>query len=365
MQPSPVQKHAAHLREAFVLVFLLCVCTEAFGSRAESSESEDQVEREKNVRDVPRKWLSNTTMFSVRSRPEKPRSAFWFPLLCFGIPGLDQWIEGQWLPAAAYSGIAAAGYAYADYVQRSNGVYEHERVHRISVANDEPIPDDLEDKSLHDSKNSTLRKVALASQVAQWSGGMSTYHSFRTAVRTRKQLGEYAFLEYEETPWDLMAAPFRIQYLLRATTLIPLAIIGGLSALNLSQPDSEDSDLKKDRLSSEDGFYAGAFSYNAGTHEEAVFRGWLQPWFVQQLSSPFWGNGAQALVFGAAHLNTVPVPIVQTLLGFHLGYVTQKNGYRLGEAIFIHAWWDVVAFAASYSYRERQAYFLPPLEVIF
>lgn len=349
------------------------------GPKGDAKADDKAVDIADTMRGVPRAWIANTSMFSIRRRPEKARSAFWFPMICFFAPGFDQWWEGQFLPAAAYTGTAAAGYGYADYVQSNYGVYEKNRLRRKYAANDEPVPDELENDDALNSKSPVTRKIGLASQVAQWAGGMSTYHSFRTAVRTRKQYGEYSFLNYEETPFDIMTAPFHAEYLLRPTTFIPLAVISGLSILSMNQPESADTDLVKDQLRAEDAFYAGAFSYNAGTHEEAVFRGWLQPWLMQQWGSPFWSNATQSVVFGAAHLNTNPLPIIQILLGYHLGWVTQKNGYRLGEAVFIHAWWDVVAFITSYSYREktkdeknkdksrlvRPMLMLPPLEYAF
>lgn len=327
-------------------------------------------------RGVPREWLANTDMFSVRRRPEKARSAFWFPLICFVVPGFDQWWEGQFVPAIAYTGTAAAGYGYIDYLKNQNGIYERDRAKRLAIKNGDEDPTDKKADEL-DSKDSITRKMALAGQISQWSGGMSTYHSFRTAVRTRKQFGEYQFITAEETPFDIMAAPFHVEYLLRPTTFIPLAVIAGLSLLSLRQPLGKDSDLVRDKVSGEDAFYAGAFSYNAGTHEEAVFRGWLQPWLMEQWGSPFWSNATQSLVFGAAHLNTNPLPIIQILLGYHLGWVSQRNGYRIGEGVFIHAWWDVVAFVASYNYKQkptgalnnlrlaRPVLWLPPLELAF
>lgn len=308
-------------------------------------------------------------MFAVGRKPEKARSAFWFPALSFFLPGLDQWWEGQWGPALAYTGTAAASYAYVDLVRRRSGLYERERRRRVALERGDPAPTD--DGAALDSKDALTRKISLAAQVSQWAGGMSTYHSFRTSVRTRRPDGEYEFLGSEETPWDIMLSPFRFDYVVRPTTFIPLAIISGLSLISQRQPVDDASGLERSELTGEDAFYSGGFSYNAGTHEEAVFRGWLQPWLMQQWGSPFWSNSTQAVAFGMAHLNTNPLPVIQTLLGFHLGWVTQRNSYRIGEAVFIHAWWNVAAFLTSYSYREKQeaagaimrrgpTYWLPP-----
>lgn len=327
-------------------------------------------------RGIPRAWLANTDMFNIRRRPDKARSAFWFPFLTFWVPGLDQWIEGQFVPAIAYTTTSVAGYAYIDHVKNQYGLYEKARAKRLAIKNGTDTPDSDSTDELN-SKDSATRQMALAAQVSQWAGGMSAYHSFRTAVRTRKQFGEYTFLTSEETPFDLMAAPFHVEYMLRPTTFIPLAIIAGISALNLRTPIDESSDLQRDRVTGDDVFYASAFSYNAGTHEEAMFRGWLQPWLMEQLDSNFQSNAIQSLAFGAAHLGTNSLPIIQVLLGYHLGWVNQRNGYLLSEGIFIHAWWDVVAFITAYNYKEkptvgnktsrlaRPTLWLPPVEFSF
>jgi membrane protease YdiL (CAAX protease family) len=72
----------------------------------------------------------------------------------------------------------------------------------------------------------------------------------------------------------------------------------------------------------------------------------------------FWlANGAQAVLFGAAHYNArdLPLPWPQALLGFYFGWLTKKNGWTLSEAIFVHAWWDMLVFAGEVatSYRDK------------
>ncbi len=346
------------------------------GPRDPNSTTGDDAEAGES-RLIPKAWAENDGYFGVKRRFEKPRSAFWIPLSCFFVPGLDQWWEGQWYGAIGYTGTAVGGFAFASYIAAKNGL--------VTAAEERPEGDDPaedapkeEKKADLDSKNIAVRKVMLGGQLAQWAGGMSTYHAFRTAVRTRKtNLGEYGFLNYEETPWDLMLAPARFDYVIRPSTFIPLAVIGALSYLSLKQEIPADSDIERDAVRPADYFFAGAFSYNAGTHEEAVFRGWLQPWLMEQWGSPFWSNATQSTVFAAAHLNTNPFPIIQLLLGYHLGWVTQKNGYRLGEAIFIHTWWDVVAFVSAYNYKQKAkdeearlripdpTLWLPPFELNF
>lgn len=317
---------------------------------------------------LPESWKANDGFFGIKRRFEKPRSAFWIPLTSFLLPGFDQYWEGQWYGAVGYTATAVAGYRYAASISNAN----------FSKSTSESGEDDPQkDRNADfDSKSIAGRKVMVGNQVAQWAGGMSTYHAFRTAVRTRKtNLGEYAFLNFEETPWDLMVAPARFDYLIRPTTFIPLAVIAALSSYSARQPAVDGYRVVKDVLRPEDYAFAGAFSYNAGTHEEAFFRGWIQPLLMEQWGSPWWSNFTQALIFSSAHLNTNPFPIIQFGLGLHFGFVTQRNGYRISEVVFIHTWWNVVAFLASYSTWQVPAntsqavrgpvLWLPPLQYTF
>jgi hypothetical protein len=47
--------------------------------------------------------------YALKRKLDKPRGYFFPPLYSFIIPGLDQWIEGQFIAAGAYSGAAFLG----------------------------------------------------------------------------------------------------------------------------------------------------------------------------------------------------------------------------------------------------------------
>ena len=101
------------------------------------------------------------------------------------------------------------------------------------------------------------------------------------------------------------------------------------------------------------------------------------PMAHEYTGSPFAANLIDASLFALAHLSTVDIPIVQLAFGYHLGNVAQNNGYSLLEAVFIHTWWDIIAFYGIYHY-ERVAkpevakvrgpapiYWLPGLTLVF
>lgn len=280
--------------------------------------------------------------FALRYKKTKPRNFWLFPGLSFILPGLDQLIEGQWYSGAAYAGAYWGGIAgQVNYGLQLSELVESRRFKEQSK----------QEKANELKFNETARRAALAAQISLASSSFSAYHSFRTAVRSQKPYGRFAFLRHEESPADLLLAPFEFSHLKKATTYVPLMTISLVWLLGSELPSEN---YVQRQLNTSDAFYTGAYSYLAGTHEEALFRGFLMPAMRESFANNFWSNTWTSLAFAAAHLPTVPVPITQFLLGWHLGHITQKNGWKLSEAIFIHAWWDVIAFAMNYQYRYQK-----------
>jgi membrane protease YdiL (CAAX protease family) len=308
--------------------------------------------------------------FTPPSDPDEPRSDIWVPAVSFILPGFGQFLNGEYTSGSVYAGLALGGYAYANRVRSADDI-EHARQlaeQRAKVYGDKDPP------SILDQKGVGVRKYTLGQLVAQGSGGFSAYQSFRMAATTRRQQGEYEFLTRDETPMDIFGSIFHFQYLSRPSTLIPLAIGAGLAYLrvNSALPDN----MVRDNYTSADAFFTASFSANAGTHEEAVFRGWIMPMLREQTGSDLWSNVLQGAVFAAAHLSTNATPLPQLLLGLDLGYISQRNGWTLGESVFIHTWWDVFAFWAQYQTTWKYAksplaakalpvLWLPPLEWAF
>ncbi len=174
-------------------------------------------------------------------------------------------------------------------------------------------------------------------QLYMFAGEMSAFHSFRTSIKARRESGQFAFLKAEETPADLLTAPFDFEYVLRPTTYWPL--VAGL-ALGIASMDSR----VKDEFSFGDAAFTAGVSYNAGVGEEALFRGYLMPVLRERIGSDGWSNVIQGTAFGAAHYSERnKLPVFQTLAGYYLGWLTQRNEWSLRESIFLHAWWDVLA----------------------
>lgn len=311
-------------------------------------------------------------VFTPPREPTRPRSDILMPLTNLVLPGLDQWWEGQYPYGAAYSGIWLGGQTYAVTVAARNDLDGQIRKQRDAA---EGRGDDRSDVSL-DEKDVTVRKYLLGQLVAQGASGFSTWHSFRTAAASRRELGQYGFLPADEGPVELMLAPFDPSHLRESTTWVPLVVGSALAALTLSA--EEPSGYERTAFTGADAFFTSAYSLNAGTHEEALFRGYVMPVMAEYTGSPFLANLGQSLLFAAAHLGHNPRPLPQLFLGFHLGSVTQRRGWSLAESVFIHTWWDVIAFAVAYHYKqvERSSFdrpefsvtpvlWLPPLFTVF
>ena len=284
---------------------------------------------------------------SLQKNPEKQRSLFWAPLGSFFLPSLDQWWERQYSAAGVYTGMTVAGYSLLFSTLETNNDSDESEGPEIGG------PEDL------DKWGDRERNYVLGNQLVQVAGSLSAYQSFRTAARTHGSA--YSFLPEKEDTGDILLAPFRFKFLKRPTTYIPLSLLALAIGTGIDNRGS---------LNIDDSALVMTMSYGAGTGEEALFRGWMMPLFYEKMGSRFWSNATSATIFGAAHYSeSNPLPIAQTLIGYYLGWVTQRNKWSLQESVFIHTWWDVLVFAGIFldgSTSEKEAYYrLPPLHFSF
>jgi membrane protease YdiL (CAAX protease family) len=265
------------------------------------------------------------------------RSDVLLPALSFFLPGIGQAAYGEYGPMATYTGAWLGGGLMA--AQAAEKIKDRKE--------DEDADSDL------NSRDNDVRRAMLGNQIAMASGSFSLFDTFRNASDGRREDGQYAFLATRERTKDVLLAPFRFDYLSRPTTLVPLGII---SALAVYIANSDQRTIERVALRGSDYAFGASFSYLAGTHEEALFRGWLMPVLTEYVSADTTANVVQSVLFAAAHLGSTPLPLPQLLLGWHLGYVTLQNDWSLGEAAFIHTWWDVVAFLGiQFAIRSKEA----------
>ncbi len=277
--------------------------------------------------------------FAAQPKPQAAQNLYWRPLASLLLPGFDQYLQGHVTSGLVYSSVwLGSNLWYANRAQElkdaqdSMGWDSWSKMQKDDYNNHEELP----------------RQTMLASQYITSVGAMSAWQSFRTVVETHRDGGRFEFLKEEETPMDLLAAPFDFSHLQRKTTWIPLLVAAGIGAL---VPQSLTDDYKRDPYSSSDAFYASAISYNAGVSEEALFRGYLQPVIYDSWRSSLGSNLVQAVVFGLAHRATIDRPFVQAGMGFYLGWLHEKRDWTLSGSIFVHAWWDVIALSSNYLVR--------------
>ncbi|HYX31634.1 MAG TPA: CPBP family intramembrane glutamic endopeptidase [Oligoflexus sp.] len=297
-------------------------------------------------------WVSSlfaeASWFTPADAPKEPQNVYWRPLVSLLLPGFDQYAQGHYTSGLLYSSAWIGA-----------NVWYQDRLERLEDDQDAMQWDLWSERQQDDYRNhrELPRQATLAGQYITAVGAMSAWHSFRSAVETQKPLGRYEFLQTEETPMDLLAAPFQFSHLQRSTTWAPLLIAAGLGALS-SQALPED--YQRDPYTSSDAAYASVLSYNAGVSEEALFRGYLQPLLYESWRSPFWANAVQATVFGLAHRSTIERPFAQIGMGYYLGWLQQRRGWTLSESIFVHTWWDVIVLSSAYLVRLKDDKRGPP-----
>lgn len=263
-----------------------------------------------------------------RTSPEK-KDVFWGPFLSVLIPGVNQAWEKQWSQAGLYFGLGFVG----SQVMFSAEITQEEL-------------DEVAEEGFNDTEFDKFRQYQLGAQIYSVAGSLSAYASFQSSVKYRKEvLGEYKFIKKQETVDEILLAPLDFSFLKRKTTWIPLTLIASLVVAS--------DGMSMDNFQGSDAFYSGAYSYNAGVGEEAMFRGWLMPMFHQKFESAFWGNASTSILFAAAH-GFSPAPLPQLAMGYYLGWLTQQNNYSIKESVFIHVWWDVFAIAATYMDSESE-----------
>jgi membrane protease YdiL (CAAX protease family) len=258
------------------------------------------------------------------------QSAVWLPAASALLPGFGQFWHGE-ASAWAYTGTALGGAA-------------------LILDGASAVAGDFSANPTEGIEDWSVRKVLLGSLAIQGSGFMSAYSSFRTSVPAfQAEQGKYQFLTGEESLGDIFLSPFRFGHLKKTTSWLPLGALAGLVAYFVAEERSgRDAEWL---FSADDPIFAGLISYNAGVTEEAAFRGWLLPLAYETLGETWWAaNGAQALLFGAAHYHSKrnPVPWPQALMGWYTGYLTRKNGWTLSEAVFVHFWWDAILLNGLY-----------------
>jgi len=161
----------------------------------------------------------------------------------------------------------------------------------------------------------------------------------------------------------LSLAPFRVKYVLNPWVIgfaaagyaVNRALIGRGKAgfSRIRTVNYLGSGYNRDTGSAVYALYWIPLSYGAGEAEEMLFRGMLQSSWEGSLGTAG-GLLAASTVFGLAHVNRLRSEEswesagMAALAGLFLGWRYQNTGYRLGEPIAAHFWFDVAAGATAF-----------------
>lgn len=254
------------------------------------------------------------------------------------IPGLGQGFNGDWLAAGAHLGL---------YLVFSNQYFE-------GIKHPDYIPwGDREDTTTHTLRIN--RQSAVTDLYGAAAGNISLYSSFaayRDARQMPENLAGYATPPPTESLGDLALAPFRWKYLSRPTTFLPLLIplYYALSPATSEQLIfAPDDSISRNELR---GIYFITHEMVA-VGEEAFFRGFLNNGLSDYLG-PGFGLLTSSAIFGVAHTGTggTADAVSASLFGGYLGFIQQRNEYRISEGVALHFWWNFIVTLAFL--RERQ-----------
>lgn len=272
---------------------------------------------------------------------EVPSVGLWkdvFPNIL--IPGWGAWRGGRYRSGMLATSGALLGAYLATSAQDKIDEWEND-------------PSDFRYHKVRDWEN----QRATGSALFLHSSFLSTYESFQFYLAQEKKKGRYQFVS-EKPVREVAFAPVQFEYLKRWTTWVPVLAGLGAGVTYFQREPKRDWSFR-----AYDGAQAGYWSYVAGTGEEAMFRGVLQPVLYENTQSSFWSNSIQALVFGYGH-TSVSRPFFQIAAGFYFGWLTERNQWDVGEAVFIHTWWDVFLITAEVvRNRDEAGDFYIPLPV--
>ena len=255
------------------------------------------------------------------------------------LPGVGQALNGDYPEAAAH---------FATYMALTNNYFIREEKPEFLLPEDRI---DDENKVIY-----TNRTTFEADLFLTWAFNQQLYSSYGAYRDARQAINNkgYTTPAPDESLAELAVAPFNPQHLLRPTTFIPLVL--PLIVLNSALSDEQYIYQPDDTLDKQDlrkGFFLMHEAVALG--EESFFRGVLNNSFSNSLGEG-WGLAASSAAFGLAHSGSAGQASAPAaaLFGGYLGYLQQKNDYRIGQGVAIHFWWNFLVSLSMLKERPTQ-----------
>ncbi|MCZ6552543.1 MAG: CPBP family intramembrane metalloprotease [SAR324 cluster bacterium] len=283
-------------------------------------------------------------------------TAFWAQAGPPGVPGVAQAADPEWTAAGSFfipglgqafqEEYTAAGIQFGAYLVMANQ-------YLLLIEND----DYIEPEDRVDGKRNVIRTNRTTFTADLYGTGLlnlqfySAFSAYRDGRDSLDNAG-YSTPAPQETVEELALSPFRWKYLSRPTTFLPLLLPLYLA---LTPPSDEQFLLEPDDSISREEIAAWTFAQQGmvAVGEESFFRGVLNNGFSDSLG-PGWGLAASSTAFGAVHIGRAgqATPAVAGLFGAYVGWMQQRNGYRIGEGVALHYWWNVLISLSMLHKRE-------------
>ncbi len=213
------------------------------------------------------------------------------------------------------------------------------------------VEERIDDEREIDFYNDSTLKFNVFALAATDIAFYSSYAAYRDARQADDNDG-YTTPAPRESFTDLLLAPFRLEYLARPTTFIPLLVVAAQIA-DIEEGDRDDDfyevryaeDVNETEIKL---FHTVGLGMGPAVAEEAFFRGFLNNDFSHRFGR-WTGLALSSGVFAAGHLNQGNQASALEALAFgaYAGYLQQRNGYAIGEGVAIHFWGNFLAGLAA------------------
>lgn len=255
------------------------------------------------------------------------------------IPGLGQAANGNYVEGGAHLGLWLV-------VWRQYGILSEK---------DDFI--EFEDRLDQDERLIRTNRTTFSADLYATAGSNLAFYSAFGAYRdARLQRGNrgYSTPAPTESLAELALAPFNWDYLKRFTTYVPVLISAYVASLPADRERwliSREDSLGRDEMAL--GFAAQHEMVAVG--EESLFRGVLNNSLSSSLGNT-WGLVSSSALFGLAHDGTGgrATPFAAAAFGAYTGYLHQRNGFRIGEGVALHFWWNFLISLGMLQDREPE-----------
>ncbi|MEY8211422.1 MAG: CPBP family intramembrane glutamic endopeptidase [Gammaproteobacteria bacterium] len=240
------------------------------------------------------------------------------------VPGSVQLHDERYQMGSAFLGTAiGAQLLLEDYMDADDFIEDDDR-----------FDDDLKENYI----NLSTFKADVIANIKLNNALLSSYDAYKS----RKHDGAISPKDHIS---DLWSAPFEWNFISRPTTYVPMLVI----AIYASQRDNNYAFIKSSDVSGSDLHISNALKAEVtAVGEEAFFRGYVNTEMSDNYGENY-GLLGSSLIFGATHTGEGDQAnfLEASSIGGYLGWLHQRNDYRLGESVAVHYWINFILGVAE------------------